>query len=50
MVSELCGDDTLKWEETLLVAKQSLEKRIQLWDAINDMIKINQTKREPQYL
>lgn len=38
MVSELCGDDNIKWEETLKIAKLSLEKRIFLWDAINELI------------
>ena len=38
MISELCGNDDHKWEEALIVAKQSLEKRIALWDTINDTI------------
>ncbi|PCH74869.1 MAG: heme oxygenase [Flavobacteriaceae bacterium] len=38
MISVLCGNDDEKWNETLAVAKQSLEMRIGLWDAINDII------------
>ncbi|PCI97376.1 MAG: heme oxygenase [Flavobacteriales bacterium] len=45
MVSELCGTDEQKWDETLAVAKQSLEKRVALWDAINDLIQ----KEKPAY-
>ena len=38
MISELCGNDDQKWSDTLEFAKQSLKKRIALWDGINDMI------------
>ena len=41
MVTELCGNDIKKWNESLAVAKKSLEKRILLWDAISDIIKKN---------
>ena len=38
LICELCGNDSLKWEETLAAAKTSLEKRVQLWDTINALI------------
>ncbi|QDO94604.1 DUF3050 domain-containing protein [Formosa sediminum] len=38
MVSELCGADDIKWDEALHVAKQALEKRVALWDAVSDLM------------
>ncbi|MBO6606675.1 DUF3050 domain-containing protein [Psychroserpens sp.] len=45
MISELCQDDDQKWEEVLVVAKQSLEKRIVLWNCIDDLIQ----QKKPVY-
>ena len=38
MVKELCGTDKKKWEEVLNVGRECILKRIQLWDAIYDLI------------
>ena len=38
MVAHLCGDDETKWSEVQQVARQSLEKRIELWDGIDTAI------------
>lgn len=42
MMSELCGQDKVKWEEATEIAIISLEKRILLWQAINEKIKAKQ--------
>ena len=34
MVSELCGNNPVKWEEATKASVQSLEMRVKLWDAI----------------
>lgn len=45
MIKELCEDDDKKWQEVIVTARQSLNKRIELWDAINELILKNQTAR-----
>lgn len=40
MIFELCGDDETKWKEAESVSIQALEKRIGLWDAIEEKINI----------
>lgn len=38
MISELAGNDPMKWEDIKNVSKEALRKRIALWDAISDTI------------
>ena len=38
MISELCGKDESKWKEVSAISIVALEKRIGLWDAIEEMI------------
>ncbi|MBN4081818.1 DUF3050 domain-containing protein [bacterium AH-315-C07] len=45
MVSELCGSDTTKWNESLSIAKQALQQRIKLWDRIAEQIETKKNQR-----
>ena len=38
MITDLCGDDTQKWSDVEEVSILALEKRIGLWDAIEEEI------------
>ena len=38
MISELCGSNEIKWNEVAEVSILALEKRIALWDAIEEKI------------
>jgi len=38
MIKELCGNDEVKWKESIDVSKQALTKRIGLWDSIAESI------------
>ena len=40
MITELCGTDALKWKEVEAVSILALEKRIALWDAIEENISL----------
>ena len=40
MITELCGSDKQKWNEVQAISTLSLEKRIGLWDAIEEQITI----------
>ena len=39
MVSHLAHNDSKKWDEIEKISIEALEKRILLWDAIDDQIK-----------
>jgi pyrroloquinoline quinone (PQQ) biosynthesis protein C len=38
MITELCGTDEQKWSDVEEVSKMALEKRIGLWDAIEEQL------------
>lgn len=38
MIEGLCGDDSVKWNETLEISKLALQHRIALWDGIYNSI------------
>ena len=39
MITELCGNDAQKWRDVEEVSITALEKRIGLWDAIEEQMK-----------
>jgi hypothetical protein len=43
MVSELCGDDAVKWDEASEAAEIALQARLALWDGIESILKENRT-------
>ena len=38
MIKNLCGTDTVKWNEAINASQEALQKRIALWDGINNQI------------
>ena len=34
LLARLCGDDASKWREAEAAARQALEARLRLWDAV----------------
>ncbi|MGY0393233.1 DUF3050 domain-containing protein [Bizionia sp. KMM 8389] len=42
MITELCCNDSKKWHEVLIVAKEALQHRINLWNGIYDKIRSTQ--------
>ncbi|SHM02114.1 DUF3050 domain-containing protein [Hymenobacter psychrotolerans] len=41
MVSELCGDDSLQWQQATEVAAQCIQARIALWDGIRQALPVD---------
>lgn len=44
MINQLCGENDEKWSEVKEVAQESLKKRVELWDTINDLIVRSRSK------
>jgi hypothetical protein len=51
MLEDLCGDDDNRWEEATNAAKNALEARLRMWDAIVDRIvhSRDQAGRSPRF-
>ena len=41
MIAELCGESEIKWKEVEVISIKALEKRIGLWNAIEEQILVN---------
>lgn len=41
MITELCGSDDQKWQEVVHISKEALQKRYDLWNAIERTIETN---------
>jgi len=41
MINDLCANDQDKWDEAKEVCKEALQRRIKLWDSINETIVSN---------
>ena len=41
MIANLCGDDSIKWQEVIQTSKHALEYRIALWSLINRKVNAN---------
>lgn len=42
MITELCGEDEQKWNDVVVISKQALIKRYNLWNSIESFINNNQ--------
>lgn len=46
MITELCGEDEQKWQDVLYYSRESLEKRIALWNGISKSLQAQKISKE----